>query len=396
VARRSNRSATTSRSDEHCTASADGNASPRTAAVDGDTNLVVAGLLSDLATIQKSVQSHWGYRRAARAIRTLEEPLEELLQPDGTLPRISGIGPASLRVIDEVLRTGGSERVEEAVATSPKRDEVLKRRALRSHFVSRARMRSVVADPALPGPRRSEYHGDLQMHSTWSDGSQSLRDIVETGIARRYSFSAVTDHSAGLPIAGGVSAERFAEQRREIVELNREYRGRFRLLAGVEANIRANGEVDVEASERERFDVVVAAPHSSLRKPDPQTERMLQAVATPGVHILGHPRGRIYGSRPGVTADWPQVFAAAAGHGVAIELDGDPFRQDLDWVLARDALDAGCLFALDSDAHAVDQWWYAEIAIAHARLAGIPSERIVNCWPLERLLDWARDRVAAI
>jgi putative hydrolase len=77
---------------------------------------------------------------------------------------------------------------------------------------------------------------------------------------------------------------------------------------------------------------------------------------------------------------------------VAIEIDGDPFRQDVDYVLAREAIEAGCFFALDSDAHAVDQWWYAEIAIAHARLAGVPTTRIINCWPIDRLLDWARGR----
>jgi histidinol phosphatase-like PHP family hydrolase len=113
-------------------------------------------------------------------------------------------------------------------------------------------------------------------------------------------------------------------------------------------------------------------------------------VQTPGVHILGHPRGRMYGSRPGVTADWDKVFVAAARAGVAIELDGDPSRQDLDFDLARLALSSGCLFAIDSDAHATDQWWYAETALAHARLAGIPTSRIINCWPLAQLLDWAR------
>jgi histidinol phosphatase-like PHP family hydrolase len=130
--------------------------------------------------------------------------------------------------------------------------------------------------------------------------------------------------------------------------------------------------VDVAPDERRDFDLVVAAPHSSLRKSDPQTERMLAAVRTAGVHILGHPRGRIYGSRPGITADWPRVFAAAAENGVAVEIDGDPFRQDLDFALARHAIDTGCLFALDSDAHAIDQWWYADVALAHARPRGRP------------------------
>jgi putative hydrolase len=107
------------------------------------------------------------------------------------------------------------------------------------------------------------------------------------------------------------------------------------------------------------------------------------------VHILGHPRGRKHGVRPGVTADWDRIFEAAARTTVAVEIDGDPRRQDIDHALARRALDAGCIFALDSDAHATQEWAFAETAIAHARLAQIPSERVINCWPLDFLLEWA-------
>jgi histidinol phosphatase-like PHP family hydrolase len=139
---------------------------------------------------------------------------------------------------------------------------------------------------------------------------------------------------------------------------------------------------------------VVTSPHSVLRSPADQTPRMVAAVNVRGVHVLGHPRGRIYGSRPGVTAEWDEVFAVAAKSGVAIELDGDPARQDLDYSLARRVVDAGCLFALDSDAHAPDQLSYAETAIAHARLAGIPPERVINCWPVDRLLAWLEERRA--
>jgi histidinol phosphatase-like PHP family hydrolase len=115
---------------------------------------------------------------------------------------------------------------------------------------------------------------------------------------------------------------------------------------------------------------------------------MIAAVAHPAVRILAHPRGRITGSRAGVIANWDAVFAAAVQRSVAIEIDGDPARQDLDHTLAARALEAGCLFALDSDAHTTDQLSYAETAVAHARLARIPVDRIVNCWPVERLLAW--------
>jgi histidinol phosphatase-like PHP family hydrolase len=121
---------------------------------------------------------------------------------------------------------------------------------------------------------------------------------------------------------------------------------------------------------------------------------MLTAVRNPRVRILAHPRGRMSGSRAGVIARWPEVFAEAAKEGVAVEIDGDPSRQDLDHTLAAEALEAGCIFALDSDAHSTGQLTFAETAIAHARLAGIPTDRIVNCWPLERLTAWLDDRRA--
>jgi histidinol phosphatase-like PHP family hydrolase len=230
------------------------------------------------------------------------------------------------------------------------------------------------------------------MHSTWSDGRQTLQAIIETALARGYEYSAVTDHSYGLPIAHGVSMADLARQHREIDRLNRRYKGRFRLLKGIEANIRADGTVDMTPAELRRLEIVVAAPHSALRSAAPQTHRMVAAVSTPGVHILGHPRGRKYGARPGVTADWGEVFAAAARSGVAIEIDGDPSRQDVDFELARRAVRAGCLLALDSDAHSVEELQYAETAIAHARLAAVPRDRVINCWPLDRLLSWASAR----
>src|SRR5262249_6275450 len=155
-----------------------------------------------------------------------------------------------------------------------------------------------------------------------------------------------------LPIAHGVSMQQIADQHHTIDRLNSVSAGRFRLLKGIEANILAGGEVDITADERRGFEIVVAAPHSALRSAADQTRRMLSAVATAGVHILGHPRGRKYGVRPGVTADWDRIFAAAARTTVAVEIDGDPRRQDIDYQMAQRALEAGCIFALDSDAHA--------------------------------------------
>ena len=136
----------------------------------------------------------------------------------------------------------------------------------------------------------------------------------------------------------------------------------------------------------------MASPHAALRSEEDQTPRMVAAVRSTGVAMLGHPRGRMYGRRSGVRADWPRVFAAAAERGVAIELDGNWHRQDIDWELAAQALEAGCIFALDSDAHSTTELRFAEYAIAHARLARIPADRVINCWPDERLEEWMRGR----
>lgn len=353
-----------------------------------DMNGRIAALLRDLAAVQKSQPSKWGYKRAAAAILGLAEPIESFVQPDGTLRKIPNIGPSSSRVILEVLQTGTSATVERAIAETGKGSDVERRRELRDHFLSRAQVLAALRNHQLTGPTLKAYRGDLQMHSTWSDGSQTLDAIIEGALARGYQYCAVTDHSYGLPIAGGVSMADIAEQHRVIDRLNAKYRRRFRLLKGIEANIRADGSVDMQPDELQQFELVVAAPHSALRLAADQTPRMVRAVQTRGVHILGHPRGRMYGSRPGVNADWDRVFAAAAQSGVAIEIDGDPSRQDVDFDLAQRAVRAGCVFALDSDAHSTEELAYAETAIAHARLAGVPPDRVVNGWPIEQLLAW--------
>jgi histidinol phosphatase-like PHP family hydrolase len=353
-----------------------------------DINAVVGGYLRDLAFAQSSQQKMFGYKRAAAAIMGLDVPLTDLIGPGGALPKISGIGPGSTRIIREILDTGGSPTVEAAIEHSDRRADILRRRQLRRHFLSRAEVRRVLSDPAFDGPTLHQYRGDLQMHSEWSDGSPTVMEIADACLERGYQYAAVTDHSYGLKIAGGMSMTEAAEQRRAINDVNTRYGRQFRLLQGIEANIDAAGHLDLTDDEAAAFDAVLAAPHSKLRKDEDQTGRMLAAITHPAVRILAHPRGRMSGSRAGVIADWDAVFASAARRGVAIEIDGDPARQDLDYTLAARALEAGCLFALDSDAHTTTQLAYAETALAHARLAEIPAGRIVNCWPLDRLLAW--------
>lgn len=357
-----------------------------------DVNMQIAWALRDLAAVQSSTQSRWGYKRAASAVARLERQLVDLVGPDGTLPKLQHIGPASTRVILELLESGHSSTVERAVEASGKRGDIARRRRLRTNFLSRAEVLRLLAleVPDLVG--RADYRADFQMHSTWSDGVAPIADLAAAGMARGYTHLAVTDHSKGLAIAGGMSLEAMAAQASEVAALNRTLDGRFRVLAGVEANILASGELDLSADELGGVEMVLAAPHSKLRTPEDQTARLIRAVTIPGVHVLAHPRGRMSDSRPGITADWDEVFAAAAAHDVAIEIDGDPARQDLDFELADRAREAGCLFSLDSDAHDTAALVYAETALAHARLAGIPAARVINTWPLPQLLDWLGKR----
>ena len=356
-----------------------------------DVNAVVAAYLRDLAFVQSSRQKTFGYKRAAAAVASFDTPLPEFVKAGGEPTKIHGIGPASARVIREVLERASSPSVERAIDESGHREEIERRRGLRRHFLSRAEVLRVLSTAPANAPGKDDYRGDLQMHSEWSDGSATLSHIRRACQERGYEYAAITDHSHGLRIAGGMSMADAAAQRKAILKANSRPAGGCQLLQGIEANIGTDGRLDLSDSEARTFELVLAAPHSRLRKGDDQTARMIAAVEHPAVRILAHPRGRMAGSRAGIVARWDEVFARAAVLGVAIEIDGDPARQDLDYTLARKAYDAGCLFALDSDAHTTAQLAYAETALAHAILAGVDRERVVNCWPLARLLAWIAD-----
>jgi histidinol phosphatase-like PHP family hydrolase len=355
--------------------------------------MAAAALLYDMAGLQGTSRSQFGYKRAAKAIVGLPVSVGDLVAA-GTLRDVPFVGPSSAKIITEVVEHGHSPTVEAAVAQSPKRADVDSRRGYRGAYLSHFALQRALAAPVGRGiVARGDYRGDFQMHSTWSDGGESIATMARACMDLGHSCLGITDHSYGLPIASGVSMEDVARQQKEIDRLNSKFEGRFRVFKGIEANILADGELDLQPAEREAFEFVVASPHSVLRRTHDQTARMLAAVQAPGVAILGHPRGRIFNSRPGVSADWPRVFDVAAKRRVAIELDGNWHRQDIDYELARHALEAGCLFALDSDAHSIGELRFSEYAIAHARLAGIPKDRVINCWTNEELEEWMMERM---
>jgi histidinol phosphatase-like PHP family hydrolase len=361
--------------------------------VRADLNIAAAGLLHDLAILQSSERSSFGYKRAAKAVAAgIDRSVVDLIE-EGILREVPFVGAASERVIADLVRTGESASVARAVEASAKRTEVEKRRKFRRAYLSRHAMR-LALDAPLPTSIVStkNYLGDLQMHSTWSDGGESIADLAEGAFELGWKRIGITDHSYGLPIARGMSMESAAKQHHEIDEVNERCKGRVRVYKGVEANILADGALDLSAEERAVFEYVIASPHSQLRKDVDQTPRMIAAVTLPGVAILGHPQGRMYNSRPGITADWVKVFREAAKRDVAIEIDGNWHRQDIDYELAALALAEGCIFALDSDAHSIAEFPFTDYAIAHARIAQIPADRVVNCWEEAKFGDWLRDR----
>ena len=356
-----------------------------------DRNIVAAGYLYDLANLQSNERSSFGYKRAAKVLATgLDRSVVDLIE-EGTLRDVPFVGASTERVVAELVKTGGSASVERSIAASSKRADVEKRRTFRRAYLSRHTMR-LALDAPLPASIVStrSYRGDLQMHSTWSDGAESIADLAEGAAALGWSRIGVTDHSYGLPIARGMSMEAALRQHDEIDEVNARFKGRVRVYKGVEANILVDGALDLQEDERRVFEYVIASPHSQLRKDTDQTARMLAAVRLRGVAILGHPQGRMYNSRPGISADWRKVFREAAARGVAVEIDGNWHRQDIDYELAAVALEEGCLFALDSDAHSIAEFPFTDYAIAHARIAEVPADRVVNCWEESRFDDWLR------
>jgi histidinol phosphatase-like PHP family hydrolase len=353
-----------------------------------DLNLRAAALLYDMAALQPTERSRFGYKRAAKIVVALPVSVADAVA-SGTLRDIRFVGPSSARIITELVETGRSPTVDDAVARSTQASRVAESRRTREHFLSAFAMQRALtarAPRGVIGP--ADFRGDFQMHTTWSDGAETVAAMADACMRLGHTCMGVSDHSYGLPVARGMTMESVAAQHREIDALNARLAGRFRIFKGIEANVLADGTLDLQPEERRQFEFVIASPHSLLRRPDDQTTRMLGAVRAPGVAILGHPRGRMFDTRMGVVADWDRVFAEAAERRVAIELDGNWHRQDLDYVLARRALDAGCLFALDSDAHAIGELAFTDYALAHARLAAIPAKRVINCWSDGELETW--------
>ena len=294
------------------------------------------------------------FRRAAGVLAAL--PAGELARriADGTLQDLRGIGPATASAI--------------AQAAAGERPDYLVKLETAYQPPERTAMRAAL-------------RGDCHSHSDWSDGGSSPLEMAEAARILGHEWIALTDHSPRLTVANGLSVERLTEQLALIEKLNSDL-APFRILTGIEVDILEDGSLDQRDDLLARLDVVVASVHSQLRMPaGPMTTRMLAAIASPHVDVLGHCTGRMKGgrrNRPESEFDARAVFAACRDRGVAVEINCRPERQDPPDGLLRQAADAGCLFAIDTDAHAPGQLDWLDNGCDRAERAGIAPDRVLN------------------
>ncbi|HEX2089432.1 MAG TPA: PHP domain-containing protein [Actinomycetota bacterium] len=266
---------------------------------------------------------------------------------------------------------------------------------LRRGFLTLAEVRTTLSQNPDWAP---SLRADLQMHTTYSDGKAPLPEMVSEARTYGYEHVAITDHSKGLPIARGMDEARLAAQGFEIGRMNEDLESSgdgFRILRAIEMNISPEGEGDMDLEALRALDLVLGAFHSKLRVTEDQTDRYVAALRNPTLNVLAHPRGRRFGVRLGLQADWQRVFEAAVVEDKALEIDGFPDRQDLDVELLQLAREVGVRISIGTDAHSTAELRFMEYGLAAAIRAGIPRERILNYLPRDQLLAWARESRSA-
>jgi DNA polymerase (family 10) len=240
----------------------------------------------------------------------------------------------------------------------------------------------------------ADLRGDLHVHTDYSDGKSSAEEMVERAAELGYEYVALADHSPAARIARGLERNRLEQKIAEVERLRRTRRGKPPLiLLGAEVDILADGSLDYPDDVLAQLDVVTASVHAAFRQSkDRMTGRLLDAMSNPHVHILGHPTGRLLGTREPVALDFGRVLEKAASWGVALELNASMYRLDLSDVMAGAAQNAGVLLAIDSDAHSTAQLEHIRYGVMQARRGWIESRTVVNTWPWAKLSRWLRER----
>jgi putative hydrolase len=314
------------------------------------------------------------YRNAAAAILPLGDDAVRAAVEAGTITDIPGVGASTAKAITAAVRGEMPTRLAELEAEHG-------------------------------GPLVKDGHelhgrlrGDLHSHSDWSDGGSPIEEMAFTAMELGHDYQVLTDHSPRLRVANGLSAERLQRQLGVVDAVNEHLSaagGTFTLLKGIEVDILDDGSLDQSDELLAQLDVRVASVHSKLRMDSgPMTHRMVEAAKNPFTNVLGHCTGRMVmgnrGTRPPSAFDAKKVFEACIENDVAVEINSRPERRDPPTKLLELARDMGCLFSIDSDAHAPGQLDFLWYGAERAEAAGIDPDRIVTTWPLERLLAWAK------
>ncbi|MFE6920706.1 PHP domain-containing protein [Nocardia sp. NPDC057663] len=307
------------------------------------------------------------YRRAADVVAALSDTERATRAREHSWRELPGIGPKTAAVIEQAC-------------TGEVPDYLVELRG--------------AAQPVGPAgdPLRTLLRGDLHTHSDWSDGGSPIAEMMGVAAALGHEYCALTDHSPRLKVANGLSAERLLRQLDVVAELNDQL-APFRILTGIEVDILDDGTLDQRADLLERLDVVVASVHSHLRDDSAtMTKRMVYAVANPNVDVLGHCTGRLVeggrGTRPESTFDAELVFEACRKYGTAVEINSRPERRDPPGRLIDLAVDMGCHFSIDTDAHAPGQLAWQGYGCERALANGVTADRVINTWPVDELLAW--------
>jgi histidinol phosphatase-like PHP family hydrolase len=318
-----------------------------------------------LQRVRNSRPKSQAFRRAADAIRDLDRDELQRLSDADALTDLPGIGTSTAAVISQALAGETPEYLEKLGAAKEPETE---------------HAREI----------RTALRGDLHLHSDWSDGGHTIEAMARHAMELGHDYLALTDHSPQLKVAKGLSPARLKEQLDVVARLNEEL-APFRILTGIEVDILDDGALDQTAALLDQLDVVVASVHSKLRMDsEAMTQRMITALASPYVDILGHCTGRLIvgRGRPESGFDAELVFAAAAHLDKAIEINSRPERLDPPMRLLELVVETGCKVSIDSDAHATWQLDWQPYGCHRAAEAGVPVERIVNTWSMDELLAW--------
>jgi len=307
------------------------------------------------------------YRGAADGISKLTAEERRRHQEQRTWAKVPGVGPKTATVITEAMNGQVPEYLQKL------REE---------------------KQPLIEGGLtvRAAIKGDLHCHSSWSDGGSPLEEMMITARELRHQYCAITDHSPRLQVARGLSADRLRQQMAVVADLNQAM-APFRCLQGIEVDILEDGGLDQEDALLAEMEVVVSSVHSKLRSDsETMTHRMVGGIANPRTNILGHCTGRLIegerGTRPESVFDAEVVFEACRTFKVAVEINSRPERRDPPTRLLKLAMDMGCLFSIDTDAHAPGQLEFQIYGCQRAEELGLDPARVINTWPVDELLDW--------